>query len=176
MPSSSHRHHRSVAATLVILALIAASQTEPANAEPGVGAKVPHRKRPPLQAKGLDPRQLVKVRAAQRLADRRLETRTECSTLFDDLDQTGPAALNAMVVDLNADPSVCQRGVAATTQVHGNSVSLCRQWLPRLDRHQLAMLLIHEALHHAGLGEAPTDPEAPTSRAINRMVSKRCGL
>lgn len=125
---------------------------------------------------GLDPREQIKIRAARRLAGRRVVQSESCSALFAPLERTGAEAVGAMSFDLDADPAGCRRGVAAFTQLRGSVVSLCRDWLQRLDRYQLATLLIHEALHHAGLSEAPHDPEAPTSAEINRMVSERCGL
>ncbi|MCG6947754.1 MAG: hypothetical protein LJE93_02410 [Acidobacteria bacterium] len=50
------------------------------------------------------------------------------------------------------------------------------QRLRELSDEQAAMVIIHEALHHAGLSEYPKDPDAMTSRAINGMVSEKCGL
>jgi hypothetical protein len=38
------------------------------------------------------------------------------------------------------------------------------------------MVIVHEALHHAGLNEYPKDPDAMTSKQINGMVMKHCGL
>jgi hypothetical protein len=46
----------------------------------------------------------------------------------------------------------------------------------RLPRERLATILIHEALHHAGMSEAPFDPQAPTAREITRMVKRSCAL
>jgi len=41
---------------------------------------------------------------------------------------------------------------------------------------QAAMVVIHEALHHAGLPERPHDKKAMTSGQINDMVREACGL
>jgi len=38
------------------------------------------------------------------------------------------------------------------------------------------MVIIHEALHHAGLTEYPQDPNGMTSNQINGMVAEQCGL
>jgi hypothetical protein len=43
-----------------------------------------------------------------------------------------------------------------------------------LDR--AAMTVIHEALHHGGLREAPADPDAMNAREINTMVLHACGF
>ncbi len=42
-------------------------------------------------------------------------------------------------------------------------------------RTEFAVILLHEALHHAGLSEALADPGAPSAREINRMVETDCG-
>jgi hypothetical protein len=42
--------------------------------------------------------------------------------------------------------------------------------------HEDAMYLLHEALHYAGQTEFPSDPQALTSSAINRLVRSRCKL
>jgi hypothetical protein len=53
-----------------------------------------------------------------------------------------------------------------------------KRWkrLRELFDEQAAMVIIHEALHHAGLSEYPQDPDGMTSRAINGMVMEQCGL
>jgi hypothetical protein len=58
---------------------------------------------------------------------------------------------------LNADGYVC-RGYAS------------------LSNDFAAMLLVHEALHHAGLTEYPHDRKAMRSHEINVMVSEACGF
>jgi hypothetical protein len=44
-----------------------------------------------------------------------------------------------------------------------------------LDTDKAALVLLHEALHFAGLTEQPHDPRAMTSSEINDMVKDRCG-
>ena len=71
-------------------------------------------------------------------------------------------------------PNVCN-GSAVYTLVGGGPVWVCQKF-SRLADSQAAMLIIHEALHLAGLNEQPHDANAMTSAAINGMVLKRCGF
>jgi len=59
--------------------------------------------------------------------------------------------------------------------VGGGPVRVCRDF-SRLSDSQAAMVIIHEALHHAGLTEYPQDPNGMTSNQINGMVAEQCGL
>jgi hypothetical protein len=74
-----------------------------------------------------------------------------------------------------ARADICNGTVAYTLVGGGPTTWLCREF-SRLTDKKAAMIIIHEALHHAGLTERPKDPKAMTSAGINRMVSKRCGL
>ena len=73
-----------------------------------------------------------------------------------------------------ARAEICN-GSVAYTFVGGGPTWLCRKF-SRLSDKQAAMIIIHEALHHAGLTERPRDPNGMTSAGINKMVSKSCGL
>jgi hypothetical protein len=46
----------------------------------------------------------------------------------------------------------------------------------KLGRHYGAVVLLHEALHVAGLGQAPHHPHAQTPQEIDRMVRRSCAL
>lgn len=127
------------------------------------------------QLRGLDARMTVTLRAAHKLASQRVAERSTCGALFGFGDEPGEQILRNMRFGVE-EGEACSRGIAATTTVGGSLTRLCRPWLPRLDRHELAALLIHEALHQAGLSEWPHDPDAMTSQQINRLVSKECGL
>ena len=74
-----------------------------------------------------------------------------------------------------ARANVCNGTVAYTLVGGGPATWLCHEF-SRLTDKQAAKIIIHEALHHAGLGEWPRDPDAMRSTAINAMVKKRCGL
>ena len=102
----------------------------------------------------------------------------ECRELFTNLGADGETALS-MVVFLpvgraEARDGVC-RGSSAYTLVGGGPIWVCRDF-SRLSDTQAAMVIVHEALHHAGLNEYPKDPDAMTSKQINGMVMKHCGL
>ena len=50
-------------------------------------------------------------------------------------------------------------------------------YLPNRGSHECAAaVLIHEALHYAGLSEQPRDPQGMHARDIDRMVKKACGF
>jgi hypothetical protein len=52
---------------------------------------------------------------------------------------------------------------------------LCTGFSSLTDEHA-ALVLVHEALHHAGLTESPSDPSGMSSAAINEMVRTACGF
>ena len=119
-----------------------------------------------------------KISDAFEVALERIREVPECRNLFTDLGADGETALS-MVVFLpvgraEARGGVC-RGSSAYTIVGGGPVWVCRDF-SRLSDTQAAMVIVHEALHHAGLNEYPKDPEAMTSREINAMVMDHCGL
>lgn len=70
---------------------------------------------------------------------------------------------------------ICGRRVAAFTAIDSPVTRLCRNFR-RLDAEQSALILIHEALHHAGMPEAPHEKGAMTSQEINQLVAESCGL
>ena len=102
----------------------------------------------------------------------------ECSDLFTKLDTDGIDTITKIYFTpigiYGARANVCN-GSVAYTLVGGGPTWLCREF-SRLTDKQAAMIIIHEALHHAGLTERPKDPKGMTSAGINSMVSKRCGL
>ncbi len=72
-----------------------------------------------------------------------------------------------------ADP--CQCGAVAVTGVGSPDVRLCLNF-GSLPVSSAAVVLLHEALHYAGLGEWPSTPDAMTPGQINLMVRKACGF
>jgi hypothetical protein len=110
---------------------------------------------------------------------RRVREYEACHGLFAELG-ADPVQMLSSTIYLPArhdwELEVCSNwGVVAHTFVGEPQTRLCERF-GRLDRFTAAMLLIHEALHHAGLGERPVDPNGPTSRQISRMVVRSCGL
>ena len=102
----------------------------------------------------------------------------ECSELFTELGADGIDTLGKVyyfpIGYHEAKADVCH-GTVAYTMVGGGPTWVCRDFW-RLSDDEAAMIIIHEALHHAGLPERPADPDAMTSAGINRMVIKNCGL
>ena len=68
---------------------------------------------------------------------------------------------------------LCVGGVTAFTQVGSRVTRLCPSF-GDLDREAAALLLIHEALHSAGMPESPSSAGALTPSEINRMVKRAC--
>ncbi|MCH7667291.1 MAG: hypothetical protein IH936_15350 [Acidobacteria bacterium] len=120
------------------------------------------------------------VRFSQRLALKRLSQRPACRALFDKLGRSG-AQLVADATFRIASPAesrrFCRRGGAALfTTVGGEEVTLCIGVFLRLPTKTQAALLLHEALHHAGVSEQPWDPDGLTSPALTQLVERKCRL
>lgn len=102
----------------------------------------------------------------------------ECGGMFSELGADGAGTISKIrfyPIGRHALGTDVCRGRVANTIVGGGPVWLCRGF-SRLTDNKAAMIIIHEALHHAGLTERPLDPEGMTSAAINDMVLTRCGL
>jgi hypothetical protein len=116
--------------------------------------------------------------AGYRVALRKVREVESCQGLFAELGEDGVRMLSATIylqAKYDWEHRVCDRGAVAHTFVGAPQTRLCDDF-GKLDRNTAAVLLIHEALHHAGLGERPRDPDGPTPFQINRMVSKNCRL
>jgi hypothetical protein len=111
-------------------------------------------------------------------AHHRIGGQRACGGLFARLGAEGRATLAATSY-YPATPEQqrrhCHGTTHAFTQVGGTSVGLCPSF-GGLRRTEAALILIHEALHSAGQTEFPSDPTAPDSFGITRMVMAGCGL
>jgi len=58
----------------------------------------------------------------------------------------------------------------------GSAVTRVCPWFERMDDGHAAMILLHEALHRAGLDEWPHDPDGLTPQGITDMVTEHYGL
>jgi hypothetical protein len=118
-----------------------------------------------------------KLRAAFEIAVQRVTEVPACSDLFAKLEADGVETLKTGLY-FPASParetSVCQRSMAQTF-VGDAPTWICRNVLSYSDE-RAAVVVIHEALHHAGLTEKPRDRKAMSSGAINTMVGKSCNL
>jgi hypothetical protein len=109
----------------------------------------------------------------------RVQEVPECGDMFDTLGADGIDTITMIfftpIGKREARTDICNGSVAYTYVGDGPTTWLCRKF-SRLTDKEAATIIIHEALHHAGLTERPKDPKGMTSAGINRMVSKRCGL
>ncbi len=118
------------------------------------------------------------VRVAYRLAFQRVLEVPACGALFAELDLDGFTALSSTSYSSSRpgpERALCNRGVLAVARKGGTEIRLCPK-LRTLAHEGVAAILIHEALHTAGLGEYPANPEAPTSREITLAVLSACSL
>lgn len=129
-----------------------------------------------LNGNPLRPEQLSKLRRAQPIAREALENRAGCSRLFADLHRkNGLAVLDLTTYRDWSDNSNCT-GVPAFTIPNWLTVFLCRDF-EDLPEHTAAAVLIHEALHSAGLLEKPQFEQATmTSSQIQDLVEAACNL
>ncbi len=112
-----------------------------------------------------------------RNALRRIHHIPSCQGLFDSLGANGIEVLGNSTYTLareDWEQQVCKDSNAFVV-VGSTKVRLCGAfgWLSEADA---AKVLIHEALHSAGLGEYPQDPDGPTAAEIDEMVKKHCGF
>ena len=150
-------------------------------ASPPSGSATPPESTPLPRTLGPLPAEISRqLQRAMELAVKRLNERSACRELFSALGASGLDILSATIYTApisTAEDEVCQqRNAAALTLVGGRRTILCSPAFSRLSRWQAAMILIHEALHHAGLSEYPLASDAPRSSEINQRVKVSCGL
>lgn len=168
-----------VLGVFVISAVVSsAGATDPAAVVSVVAYESPGSLIEPRFSPRISPRDRERISVSFRIAlDRVLEV-PECGAMFTELGAEASATLGRMYFHPigwhELKPDVCN-GSAVYTLVGGGPIWVCRRF-SRLSDSQAAMLIIHEALHLAGLTERPRDANGMTSAAINGMVSKRCGF
>lgn len=165
-----------VAAAFGILAATGAAANDQAQHAGSVTAKIAIKKA--KMGRGMGPDDSFALKLALRGAAKRLEKVHACSALFDGLSIDGLQALARSRYETPQsqwEQRQCASGVAAYTAVGSIRVVVCRHF-QRLDRRVQSAVLIHEALHTAGLSEAPLDPDAMTAVEIEAMVEDACGL
>jgi hypothetical protein len=127
-----------------------------------------------------DARLRVKLGVAFRIAGQRPRDVPECAQLFTGLNADGVALLGSTLYQSVADTGgerVCGRGLdaAAFTMVRSPRTIVCPAF-DRLTVEDAAVVVLHEALHFAGLPESPLTPGAVSSSEINDRIADRCGL
>ena len=111
------------------------------------------------------------------LAVQRVHEEPACRDLFSSLGADGVDRLSrALYLPPQAgEERYCGTGVVAFTGVGQPHTRLCPAF-GSLATDRAAIVLLHEALHFAGLGERPSDPSGPTPLQINELVETACGL
>jgi len=115
---------------------------------------------------------------AFRTAVKRIHEHKSCQELFLGLNLDGIRALSLSHYHLalsDSDQELCRRGAKAVTGIGRAQTRICTTF-SRLSRNAKAAILIHEALHTAGLAEAPQSPDAQTSVEITHRVKAACAL
>jgi len=118
-----------------------------------------------------------KLTTAFDLAVARVEESPQCAGLFVEIGADGIEMLATTLyfpAPVAKKTTTCRRS-EAYTYVGEAPTFLCSNFRS-LTAEQGAVVLIHEALHHAGLEESPWTPGAPSSAAINQAVRTACGF
>jgi hypothetical protein len=115
----------------------------------------------------------LRLRNSFALAVRQVAEVPACRALFAALDTDAETELATTLYYAAPPQSPCTDTTAAFTVVRSPATWLCPTF-ERLMTDEAAVILIHEALHHAGLGERPPTPDAMTSEQINAMVTASC--
>lgn len=106
----------------------------------------------------------------------RLRTSEACRQLFSELDLEAERALD-FAIFYAASPleeaTICRHSVAFARHGRG-PIRLCRRFAA-LSSEQAAEVVLHEALHRAGLPECHTDPDAEDPVEIHVRVVHACG-
>ena len=132
----------------------------------------------PYLAQGLAPEVARKLRLGFEKAISLARGAGQCGALFRDLNADPVELLSSTryyAAELAWGKQACPDGVFAATQVGSRVTMLCAGF-GRVSRDMAAVVVLHEALHFAGLRERPRDPGAMSSNEINNLVKKRCGL
>lgn len=118
------------------------------------------------------------LREAFALALDRVREVPTCRSLFEPFRSSGNQRLTTTLYSPpGARPrrGSCSKGALAYTNVGSSITHLCVGF-GGLSLEQAAIVLIHEALHFAGMEEAPFFDGALTSKEINELVRDECGF
>jgi hypothetical protein len=162
--------------SLAPIVAIAGQPYETTNAQPSTSTQAAMSPAPwvsPTVASALRSR----LEASYRMATQRLQESAECRGLFSALGADGLEALASTMyypATVQHERQVCG-GAHGYTVVGWVPTYLCRNFV-RLSERRGALVLIHEALHRAGMGEWPGDANALSSGEINDLVAGKCGF
>jgi hypothetical protein len=133
--------------------------------------------RTPQIGRGFSAKDAFALKLAYKGAIKRLG-KESCRALFDNLNLAGLQALSRsryQAVRSETERAYCARGVHAYTAVGRDQIVICRHF-HTLHQRTKEGVLIHEALHTAGMSEAPHDPDSETPEEITERVEKACSL
>ena len=119
----------------------------------------------------------VKLKAAFLTALDRVRRGAECRALFDPLEADGADMLTRSIyarASAGMEATWCRHSVAGTN-VGNRTVFLCRRF-GTLPVEEAATILIHEAMHWAGMSENHLEQGSPTGEQISSMVRRACFL
>jgi hypothetical protein len=119
----------------------------------------------------------VKLRAAFLTALDRVRRGAECRALFEPLEADGAEMLTRSIyarASAGMEATWCRHSVAGTN-VGNRTVFLCRRFAT-LPVEEAATILIHEAMHWAGMSENHLDRSSPSGDQISSMVRRACFL
>ncbi len=129
----------------------------------------------PDLGEAVSPALRFRVAEAYRLAVTAVRTRPACDALFFRLGAAGEEKLAATLYRGGGDVGACLRPVPAFTCVGCRQTVVCPSF-SRLSCAGGAAILIHEALHFAGLPERPVQPGAMSAAEITAIVRRSCSL
>jgi len=109
------------------------------------------------------------------IARRQLGSERSCAALFGRLGVSGTDALARTLYVSGGEVGACVRQAPAFTCLGCRRTVLCPSF-SELGASAAAAILLHEALHLAGLPERPASVGAMTSSDITRMVEASCDL
>jgi hypothetical protein len=133
----------------------------------------------PVFSPTFQPNVEVKLNRAYSLAVDRVGRQPTCRSMFSQLGADGVEMLSStlyMPASKKSESVICGGSRVAFTEVDTSVTKLCGRFGDVSDE-KATVILLHEALHSAGLEERPHDPDAAmTAKQINSMVERRCGL
>ncbi len=132
-------------------------------------------RRSPLMDHSLQPDLRFTLNDAYQLALFAVRRQPSCEALFGRLGASGEDLLARTVYLGGGEVGACRASAPAFTCVGCQRTVLCPTFL-RLTRPGSAAILIHEALHFAGLKERPAYPGSMSAREITTMVEVSCRL
>lgn len=133
----------------------------------------------PITAKSMGASERRLLSSAFPVAVRQVSERPSCRALFEQLGTDGLLVLGTTIYVRHTavgNVDLCStRDAVAYTRVGQQTTVLCPAF-GRLPIQRAAVVLLHEALHYAGMTERPGHPAALSSGEISGLVESHCAL